>query len=219
MIVQWTTDLRHAWRALRRTPGFLVTCVGILALAIGAVAGMFSVVNAVLLRPLPFAPPERLVAIGGMAPGSDLPERFELGNDFYLHYKEKSKLLDGVFVFQGGTSTLRTKDRVERIEMAWPSNDMYRTLGVRPQLGRLPVEEDGDDVVVISDELWSTWFGRDPSVIGKSYFVSDSMKQIIGVMPPEFDFPDEGTMLWVAAPVRLEDVQPGWFGTPVVARM
>lgn len=219
MIAQWTTDLRHAWRALLRTPAFLVTCVGTLALAIGAVAGMFSVVNTVLLTPLPFREPERLVAIAGMAPGSDLPERFGLGTDFYLHYKENSRLLDGLFIFGGGTSTLRTEDRVERIPMAWPSNDMYGTLGVRPQLGRLPVPEDGDDVVVISDQLWSSWFGRDPSVIGKSYFVSDGMKQVIGIMPPEFRFPSEGTMLWVATPILLDQVQPGQFGAPVIARM
>ena len=219
MIVQWTTDLRHAWRALLRTPGFLVTCVGILALAIGATAGMFSVVNTVLLRPLPFEEPGRLVAVGGTAPGSDPPERFEPGEDFYLHYKENSKLLDGLFVIGSGTSTLRTDNRVERVGMAWPSNDMYSTLGVRPQLGRLPVPEDGDDVVVISDQLWSSWFGRDPAVIGKSYFVSDSTKRVIGVMPPGFQFPNDRTMLWVATPILLERVEPGQFGAPVIARM
>jgi len=218
MIASWTTDLRHAWRALTRTPGFFVTSVVILALAIGAVAGMFSVVDTVLLRPLPFREPERLVALGGTAPGSDLPERFDLGADFYVHYKESSKLLDGIFMFGGGTSTLRTENRVERIPMAWPTNDMYATLGVRPQLGRLPRPEDGDDVVVISDKLWSSWFGRDPSVIGKSYFVSDSMKQVIGVMPPEFKFPSDETMLWVATPLLPEQIQPGQFGAPVIAR-
>ena len=218
MIASWTTDLRHAWRALTRTPGFFVTSVVILALAIGAVAGMFSVVDTVLLRPLPFREPERLVALGGTAPGSDLPERFDLGADFYVHYKESSKLLDGIFMFGGGTSTLRTENRVERIPMAWPTNDMYATLGVRPQLGRLPRPEDGDDVVVISYKLWSSWFGRDPSVIGKSYFVSDSMKQVIGVMPPEFKFPSDETMLWVATPLLPEQIQPGQFGAPVIAR-
>ena len=75
----------------------------------------------------------------GTAPGSDLPERFGLGQDFYFHYKENSKLLDGIFGFGGGTSTLRTDTRVERINMAFPTNDMYKTLGVRPMLGRLPV--------------------------------------------------------------------------------
>jgi len=83
-----------------------------------------------------------------------------------------------------------------RIPMAWPTIDMFPTLGLRPQIGRLPVPEDDDRVVLISDKLWSGWFGRDPSVLGKSYFVSDGMKQIIGVMPPELRFPSDDTMLW-----------------------
>ena len=212
-------DMKHAWRSLLRTPGFLLTSVVTLALAIGAVAGMFSVVNAVMLEPLAFPNPDRLVLVSGTAPGSDLPERFGPGTEFYVHYKERSKLIDGVFVFGGGTSTLRTDDRVERIPMAWPTPDMYTTLGVRPRLGRLPVPEDGDDVVVISDQLWSTWFGRDPAVIGKSYFVSDSMKQIIGIMPPEFAFPSEETMLWVSNPVLVENIRPGQAGLGMIARL
>ena len=146
-----------------RTPGFLVTSVGTLALAIGAVAGMFNVVNTVILKPLPFPDSDRLVVIAGTAPGSDLPERFSPGLEFYLHYKENSKLIDGIFVFGGGTSTFRTENRVERIPMAWPSLEMYGTLGVRPLLGRLPVAEDGDGVVVISHQLWQGWFGGDSS--------------------------------------------------------
>ena len=212
-------DLRHAWRALRRTPGFLVTSVVTLGLAIGAVTGMFAVVNSVILKSLPFPSSDRLVAIEGTAPGSDLPERFPVGLDFYLQYKERSKLIDGIFGFGAGTSTFRTENRVERIGMAWPTNDMYATLGVRPQLGRLPVPEDGDRVVVISDQLWSSWFGRDRSVIGKSYFVSDTIRQIIGVMPPEFQIPSDQTMLWIATRIRLEDVRPGQGGMTVVARM
>jgi len=212
-------DIRHAWRALRRTPGFLVTCVVTLGLAIGAVTGMFAVVNSVILKSLPFPNSDRLVAIEGTAPGSDLPERFPVGADFYLQYKERAKLIDGIFGFGAGTSTFRIENRVERIGMAWPTNDMYATLGVRPQLGRLPVPEDGDRVAVISDKLWSTWFGRDRSVIGKSYFVSDTIRQIIGVMPPEFQIPSDQTMLWVATPIRLEDVRPGQGGMTMVARM
>ena len=139
----WATDLgrdlRHAWRSLLRTPGFLAACVGTLALAIGAVAGMFSVVHTVMLEPLPFPAADRLVSLMGNAPGSDLPARYDLASEHYLHYKERSKLIAGLFAFSSGTSTLRVGDRVERIPMAWPTNDMYATLGVRPQLGRLPV--------------------------------------------------------------------------------
>jgi putative ABC transport system permease protein len=212
-------DLRHAWRALLRTPGFLVTSVGTLALAIGAVAGMFGVVNNVLLKPLPFPNPDRLVVVEGTAPGSDLPERFGVGMEFYVHYKERSKLIDRLFVFGGGTSTFRTENRVERIPMAWQPLDMYATLGVRPQLGRLPVPEDGNRVALISDKLWQDWFGRDPSVIGKWHFVSDSMKQIIGVMPPGFTFPEDETLVWPAIEVRLSEIRPGQGGMPIVARM
>jgi predicted permease len=217
--MQWTKDLRYASRALLRTPGFLATSVGTLALAIGAVAGMFGVVNTVILEPLPFDDASRLVAIAGTAPGSDLPPRFGLSAEFYIHYKERSRLLDGMFLFGSGTSTFRSENRVERIEMAWSTNDIYATLRVRPKLGRLPLPEDGDRVVVISDRLWTNWFARDPAVIGRSYFVSDGMKQIIGVMPPEFQFPSEDTMLWVANDVGRGQLRPGQFGAPVIARM
>src|SRR5688572_728256 len=180
---------------------------------------MFSVVRTVLLEPLPFPNSDRLVVLSGTAPGSDLPATFGLGFDFYFHYKENSKLLDGVFAFGGGTSTLRTDTRVERIPMAFPTNDMYATLGVRPMIGRLPVASDGDRVVVISHRLWDTWFGRDTAVIGRSYFVSGAQRTVIGIMPPEFRFPSDETLLWVAGEARLDQVQPGSLGLPIIARM
>jgi predicted permease len=213
------TDLRHAWRALMRTRGFVITAVGTLALAIGAVAGMFSVVYTVILRPLPYPDSDRLVVLSGTAPGTDLPEQFGLGFDFYFHYKENSRLLDGIFAFGGGTSTLRTDDRVERIPMAFPNNDIYHTLRVRPILGRLPVSEDADQVVLISHQLWQSWFGGDSTVIGRTYFVSGQMREIIGIMPPEFRFPSDETLLWVAGESRLDQVQPGNLGLPIIARM
>jgi predicted permease len=212
-------DLRHAWRSLLRTPGFLVAAVVTLSLAIGAVAGMFSVVNAVMLQPLPFPRPDQLVFLRGTAPGSDLPSEYDLGNEWYVHYKERSNLLSGIFTFSYGTSTFRSENRVERVPMAWPTNDMYATLAVRPQLGRLPVATDNDDAVVISDQLWSSWFGRDKSVIGKWFFVSDSMKQVIGVMPPEFHFPTDETLLWVSGEILPTQVRVGNLGSPVVARL
>jgi putative ABC transport system permease protein len=215
----WISDLQHAWRSLSRTPGFLITSVGTLALAIGAAVGMFSVVNAVLLQPLPFRDPDQLVVVSGTAPGSDLPETFGPGMEFYIHYKEQSKLLDGIFVFGGGTSTLRTDDRVERVGMAFPSPDMWVTFGTLPQLGRVPTAEDGQDVIVLSDRVWSEWFGRDSAVVGRSYFASGRMRQVIGIMPPEFQFPSDETLLWVNSPVLLEQVTAGNVGVPVIARM
>ena len=217
--MDWSSNFRHAWRGLVRTPAFLVTSVVTLALAIGAVVGMFNVVSTVLLRPLPFPQSDRLVVLSGSAPGSDLPERFGPGQEFYLQYKERSQLLDGIFLFGAGTSTLRTETRVERVPMAFPTNDVYATLGARPQSGRLPTPEDEDRVVLISDRLWSGWFNRDPNVIGKSYFVSGAMREVIGIMPPEFTFPSDDTLLWVAGEVRPAQVRPGQLGPPLIARM
>jgi putative ABC transport system permease protein len=218
MLTEWTTDLRYAWRGLLRTPGFLVTSIGTLALAIGAVAGMFNVVNTVILKPLPFPDGDRLVEVMGTAPGSDLPVRFGPGTEFFVQYKEKSQLLDGVFTYGAGTSTLRTADRVERIWMAWPSLEMWSTLGVRPLLGRLPVAED-NNVTLISYQLWQTWFGKDSSVVGKSFYISGGMRQVIGVMPENFRFPLDNVLLWNSTPVIASEVRAGQDGGPVVARM
>ncbi len=215
----WTTDLKLAWRSLSRTPAFLATTAGTLALAIGAAVGMFGVVNAVLLKPLPFPDADRLVAIGGTAPGTDLPELFGLGPDFYFQYKENSKLIDGIFGFGGGTSTFRTEERVERIAMGFVPPDFWPTMGVAPQLGRVPVEADGENVIVISDQLWDEWFGRDPQVIGRSYFTSGTMRTVLGVMPPDFKFPSDQTMLWVQDTYDIANVQPGNLGLPIMARM
>jgi putative ABC transport system permease protein len=158
---EWARDLRQAVRTLRRTPGFTALSVGMLGLAIGANAGMFGVVNTVLLHPLPFAHADRLVHIAASAPGSDYPAEFGVGPEFYLQYKEQSKLLQDVSTYNSGTSTLRVGDRVERVRMSWPTNSIYSTLSAKPILGRLPLDEDENRVAVISYALWDSWFGRD----------------------------------------------------------
>ena len=114
-------NLRYALRSLRRSPAFVALTVSTLGLAIGAVAGIWSVVDTVLLDPLPYPHADRLVVIAGTAPGSDLPEEFALAPEFYLQYREQADLLDGVAIYNSFTSTLRTDDRVERIRMSMPT--------------------------------------------------------------------------------------------------
>lgn len=216
---EWTHDFRHAARALRRTPGFTILAVLMLGLAIGVNAGMFSVVNTIVLRPLPYPNSNRLVFLSGTAPGSDLAPQFGLGDEFYLQYKEKSHQLEDVAIFNSFTSTMRTQDRVERIRMSMPTNSMYSTLGVKPMLGRIPNADDNGQAVVISYALWDTWFGKDPSVLGKSYSIASSNRQIVGVMGPEFHFPDDGTLLWIGNEVLAKDAQVGQWSNNLVARM
>jgi predicted permease len=213
------SDLRHAVRTLRRAPGFTVVSVGTLALALGGNAGIFSVVDAVLLDPLPFADADRLVLVAGTAPGSDFPEEFSVGAEFYLQYAEQSELLEEIALFNSFTATLRADERVERIRMSMPTPSLFRTLGVTPILGRLPVPEDEDGVALISHALWVEWFGEDPEVIGRSYEMLDGRRRtVIGVMGPDFWFPDDAR-LWIPREVRAENVVPGRFGAPLVARM
>lgn len=217
---EWASDFKHAARALRRTPAFTAMAVGMLGLAIGANAGMFSVVNKVLLEPLPYADPNRLVYLASSAPGSDSPDEFGSAPEIYVQYKERAKQLTDISTFNSFTSTLRVGDRVERVRMSAPTNSMYSTLGVQPILGRIPVFEDESNVMVISYPLWQNWFGGDTAILGKSFYASNRERTIVGVMGQDFRFPNDGTLLWIADDIRPADIEaPGGFGTNLVGRL
>ena len=219
ILQEWSRDLRLAGRALRRSPGFTAVAVGTLALAIGANAAIYSVVDAVLLRPLPYASADRLVHVAASAPGSDMPPEFGVGAEFYVQYRERSRLLEDLSTYNSFTSTLRTPDRVERIRMSAPTYTLFSTLGARPILGRLPGVGDEERTVVISHALWTTWFGGDPAIIGRTHDIAGQRREVIGVMGPEFRFPDDGTLLWITDEIRPEGITPGRFGAPLVARL
>jgi predicted permease len=215
---EWVRDLRYALRFLRRTPSFTAVTVGTLGLAIGVNAAMFSVVDRVLLQPLPYAHVDRIVHIAATAPGSGFPNEFEPSAEFYVLYKE-SKLIEDLSTYNSFTATLRAGDRVERVRMSWPTSTLFSTLGAKPILGRLPVESDEERVAVISYRLWQSWFGGDSSVIGRSYSIAGMNRTVIGVMEPSFQFPEDGTVLWISSTIRPTGITPGRFGNPLVARM
>jgi putative ABC transport system permease protein len=219
------SDVRLALRALRKAPAFALTAVGTLGLAIGASAAIFTLVDAILLTPLPYPDPDRLVMLRGSAPGTDVGEDFGLSTEFLIEYHENADLLEGVASYGTFTSTLRTDERVDRVLMSGPSLAMFEMLGVQPLVGRLPVVEDVDRVALLSHSLWMEWFDGDPNVIGRSYSIAGQSRTVIGVMPPDFDFPRDDITLWIPNPIvqaassGQAQIRPGNFGTPLVARV
>ena len=219
MLQRWTKDFIYAGRSLGRAPGFTLVVVATLALAIGANATIFSVVNAVLLEPLPFPHADRLVHIGGTAPGTDQPEELGVPDELYFEYRESVPALEDIALYGTGSSTTRVDGQVDQLFLTRATPSLFTTLGVEPQHGRLPTDQDDDTVVVISDWMWRTWFGGDEQVVGRSYFFAGGNRTVIGIMKPEFRFPDERTAFWVPLALRPAQVTPGGFGPRAVARI
>ena len=212
-------DFVHATRSLMRAPGFTVVTVATLALAIGSNTAIFSVVNAVLVDPLPYPAAERLVSIRGLAPGSELQGEIGVPDELYVQYRESADRLEDLAMYGLAQTSVRADDRVERLFVTPATASLFTTLGARPVLGRLPTPDDDGRVVVISHWLWTTWFGADPAVLDRSYNISGAMRTVIGIMGPEFRFPDERTSLWINLPFDPSAVTPGGFGPNVVGRM
>ncbi len=215
----WGRDILQAMRSLGRVPGFTLITVATLALAIGSNTAIFSVVKTVLLDPLSFPEPGRLVTIRGTAPGSDLPEEFGVGTEFYVQYREQARNLEDLALFQMGQTTVRAGDNVERLFIASCSPSLYSVLGVEPVLGRIPTEDDPEGtVVVLSHWLWASWFGSDPQVVGESYEIAGAFRTVLGVMGPDFRFPEERTAAWIHD-LPTEPIRPGGFGLNLVGRL
>lgn len=215
----WIRDFRHAARGLARTPGFTLVVVATLALAIGANATIFSVVRPVLLDPLPFPNADRLIHIGGTAPGTDRPEEFGVPDELYFEYRENIRAIEDAALYGTGSSTTRAEGQVDQLFVTQATPSLFSTLGAQPLRGRLPNDTDDSSVVVLSHWLWERWFGSDEKAIGRSYTFAGQTRTIIGVMKPEFRFPDERVAFWVPMTIRAARVTPGGFGTRMVARL
>ena len=184
-------DFRYALRTLGKSPGFVAITVLTLALGIGANLAIFAVVNAVLLQPLPFHDPDRIVRVfddmrgaGARDVGMSVPELQDL---------ERSGVFEQISVLFPGSTALSGGDRVERIELLGTSPNYFELLGATPALGRIYTQSEWVpgflDGVVISDGLWKRQFGSDPHIIGRRVRVDEDGYTIVGVMPPGFRHP------------------------------
>lgn len=192
------SDLRYTFRTLARQRGFTAIAVLTLAIALASNTAIFSVVNAILLRPLPFAAPERLVNLGGAnrLDGRDFPV-FSYPN--YSDIRHQMKSFEQVTAFSRAQQFLMEGNEPEAMQGLRVSANLPALLGVKPQLGRFFTSEEdrpgGAPVIVISHELWQRRFNRDPAVLGRAIRVgtAGNVRTVVGVMPPRFRFPiDEG---------------------------
>jgi predicted permease len=191
-------ELRQAVRQLRRRPGFSTIVILTLALGIGANSAIFSVVDAVLLRPLPYKDPARLAMVFSGDPARELHEgRVSLLN--FQDWKIQSRSFDDLTVFIGQTFLLATGGAPERMRSARVTADFWPALGVEPLLGRVftPEEERrGERVAVLSYQLWQQHFGGAADVLGARLTMDDRNYTVIGVMPLDFHFPFADTKVW-----------------------
>jgi predicted permease len=207
-------DLRYAFRVMSRTPSFAVAVVSVLALGIGANTTIFSIVNAVLLRPLPFEEPERLVRIFTRTPGGRL---FELSPGKFYDWQRDAQSFEGMAMYQccgfralalTGTGAART------VHATAVSAGFFEIVRARPALGRVFRQEEdtpgGKHVVVLSDRFWRTDFGGNPDVIGRTVKLNAEAYTIVGVMPAAASVASWTAMasdVWV--PLALTDEQRG----------
>src|SRR5687768_1772340 len=185
-------DLRYGARALLRTPGFTAVATLTLALGIGANTAIFSVVNAVLLKPLSYHEPDRLVFVWerNTAIGKD---RDFVAAPNYLDWKAQNAVFEALGAYRTGGFAMTGAGEPESVTAVFLSSSMFRVLGVEPLVGRVYTEDEEkkkDRVVVLRHEFWQRRFGGDRSIVGKSIILADTPCIVIGVMPPEFRFPD-----------------------------
>jgi putative ABC transport system permease protein len=197
----FSQDLRYAARTLRKSPGFTVVAALTLALGIGANTAIFSVVDAVILRPLPYPEPARLVELWGNVKRARVERRGASYPD-YVDWRRQCRSFESMAAFDTGTMTLTGVDEPERITGEYVSQPYFDLLGMRPSLGRtfLP-EEDAvpqrNAVIILSDGLWKRRFGADPSITGRTVQLDGRTYSIVGVMPPWFSGITDKAEAWI----------------------
>lgn len=207
-------DMKYAVRMLRKSPGFTSIAVVSLALGIGGNVAMFTLVNTLLIRPLPYADPGSLIRITGIYPRAALPV-----------FQQNSRSMEVASASPGSEFTLTDEGEPVRVRGSVTSPNLFDVLGVSVQRGRrFEAGESSpgrDGVVILSDSLWKVKFGSDPQVIGLTIRLNGFNHQIVGVMPAAFSYPSSTTQLWIPARLDPSSMEEYWGGefVPLIARL
>jgi putative ABC transport system permease protein len=204
MLETFWLDVKHAARSLGRTPGFTLAAAMTLALGIGANTAVFSVVNGVILRPLPYPEPERLVAVWNA--WDDTP-RGGLSPAEYFDYLDRMDAFEHLGVYATDFAALTGDGQPERLPTGYVSYGVLMALGVQPQIGRTFRAEDdvpNPGVVILTDELWRRRFGASPDIVGRRLVVDNETRTVVGVLPAGFRLP-----------VDFDDLNPSQLFVPL----
>ncbi len=224
-------DMKYAFRTLRRTPGFSIIAVVVIALCIGAATSLFTIVRSVLLRPLPFKDPDRLVMVyeqhrGGQASASDVDYRVVAPADFY-DWRSKTRGFEDMAImrYAGYNLTGERNELPEAVRAAAGSWNLFELLGVKPALGRAFAESEdrrGSTVVMLTWSVFQRRFAGDAGIVGRQIHLDGRPFTVVGVLPSWFTYPDAGIQLWVPyrADVKAEFLQHhDYHQSQVVARL
>jgi putative ABC transport system permease protein len=226
MIESVIKDVRYAVRSLIKTPVFSVVALLALTLGIGCTTAIFSLVNAVMLRSLPFQNPDRLVLLWGNVQRQKVERR---GNSYpdYLDWKAQSTSFEGMAAYSDGAFTLTGIDEPERISGEWVSAGYFELLGIAPLAGRTFVADEdrvgnAAAVALLSEGLWKRRFGSSPGILGEQLHLNDRLFSVIGIMPSGFRGLTDSADVWVpftAAGPASDFAERGSRGFPAVARL
>jgi predicted permease len=203
-------DLVHAFRSVRKNPAYTIVTILTLALGIGANTAIFSVVNGVLLKPLPYPEPARLLFITSQFPGLGF-DQFWVSAPEFLEFRERQRSFEDVGAYRAGAVNLGTADQPRRVNSAIVTSELMPVLDVQPirgrQFNRADTLPGAEDVAVLSSEIWQSAFGGDESVVGRVVPIDGVPTRIVGIMPPGYDIHDSKVQVWL--PLTLDPASPG----------
>lgn len=207
-------DVRHAIRLMTTQRAFTAAALATLALGIGATTAIFSMVYGVLLRPLPYPEPERLMRISEEHPGGAAIVRYPmLSNLTYLAWRNTSRTVEDIAAYASAEYTLRHTSDAVRVSGASVSPALFKLVHARARIGRVLTEADATrgapEVVVLSDGLWRQRFGGDASILGRDIVLDGRPYSVVGVMPADFYFPSRTARLWTTYRIPRPEENPG----------